>query len=89
MGILQKVFGGGKKDADAAETPPCAHTSLVQRWENAEEMGRAELATYVCTACGEVFSYERTQAILAPAQPPRDDEAEPAGVYDDRAGGAA
>ncbi len=30
MGILNKVFGGYKEEQQL-ETPPCPHTSLIQR----------------------------------------------------------
>ena len=68
MGILDKVFGGEKEDLDQIETPPCPHTSLIQRWDNANEMGKKELAHYICTSCGETFSYEQAEKILAPEQ---------------------
>ncbi|TMB99906.1 MAG: hypothetical protein E6J42_02040 [Chloroflexi bacterium] len=66
MGLLSKVLGGGQKEEIEVEAPPCPHTSLIQRWENANEMGKKELARYICTSCGETFSYEQAEKILNP-----------------------
>ncbi|MEO8458419.1 MAG: hypothetical protein ABI559_11475 [Chloroflexota bacterium] len=75
MGVLKKVFGHeDEKQADA--TPPvaevhepvCPHTALAPHWDNPEDMGKGELATYTCEACGEKFSYSQAQQYLN--QPP-------------------
>lgn len=76
MGILTKIFGG--KTTDDVEVPPCPHTSVSQRWENPEDMGNRELATYECASCGQLFSYEQIRSILEPGEPGR--ELDPAGT---------
>lgn len=73
MGILSKIFGG--KPEDEIEVPPCPHTSVSQRWENPEDMGNKELATYECTSCGELFSYGQIRNILEPDESGRLDPA--------------
>ena len=72
MGILTKLFGG--KEMDDIETPPCPHTSLSQRWDNPEDMGNRELATYECSSCGRLFRYDEIRSVLEPGG-----ELEPAG----------
>jgi len=42
----------------------CPHTALTQRWENPNDMGRGELATYVCEACAAQFNYEQAQELM-------------------------
>jgi hypothetical protein len=71
MGILAKIFGGKDTDDDF-EIPPCPHTSLAQRWNNPDDMGNRELATYECTSCGSLFSYEEVRTILEPGEPGRE-----------------
>lgn len=72
MGILKKLFGN--EGLDDIETPPCPHTSLSQRWENPEDMGNRELATYECSSCGRLFTYDEIRSVLEPGG-----ELEPAG----------
>lgn len=63
MGFLSR-----KKDKEqeeqVLETAPCPHTSLVQRWDQPEDMGDKEKAIYICDACGERFTYEQAQQFL-------------------------
>lgn len=75
MGVLN-LFGGAKKTEKDIEAPPCPHTSLIQRWDSPEDMGKKELAQYVCTTCGETFSYEGAQHLLDQTLPPAEIEAE-------------
>jgi hypothetical protein len=49
---------------EAIESAECPHTALGQRWENPEDMGKEDLATYVCTACGERFGSEEGKALM-------------------------
>ena len=74
MGILKKVFGGSeadqseRTDASAVEAAECPHTALTSHWDNAADMGKPEVATYTCDACGAAFSYAEAQQFLN--QPP-------------------
>ncbi len=63
MGFLSRNKDKEKEGA-VIEAAPCPHTSLVQRWDQPEEMGDREKATYICDACGERFSYEQAQQFL-------------------------
>lgn len=63
MGFLSRTKDKEKKET-VIETAPCPHTSLVQRWDQLEDMGNKEKATYVCDACGQSFSYEQAQQYL-------------------------
>lgn len=47
---------------DSSES--CPHTALTQRWNDPNDMGRRELATYVCEACGAQFKYEQAQELM-------------------------
>lgn len=65
MSFLRNVFGRRKSEVqtEQAPPPPCAHISLVARWDSVEDMGRADKATrYVCEACGESFAPEVARA---------------------------
>lgn len=64
MGVLGKMFKKDAEQPEDVETPPCPHTALVQRWENPEDMGNAELARYVCDSCGESFSYDEAKSFI-------------------------
>lgn len=63
MGVLGKIFRREHR-GKGVETPPCPHTSLVQRWDSPEQIGNAEVAHYVCESCGQTFSYEQAQSFL-------------------------
>jgi len=62
MGFLSRTKE--KNEVQPVQTAPCPHTSLVQRWELPEDIGKKEKATYVCDACRESFSYEQAQQYL-------------------------
>jgi len=62
MGFLSRTKE--KNEEQPVRTAPCPHTSLVQRWELPEDIGKKEKATYVCDACRESFSYEQAQQYL-------------------------
>ena len=68
MGILSKIAGKNEADetirSEAEIDHECPHTSLVQRWEHPDDMGRKEFATYVCEACAATFTYEEATALL-------------------------
>jgi hypothetical protein len=69
MGILEKLLGRDQpKEALDFETE-CPHTSLAQRWRNPEEMGKRELATYVCAACGGELAYDDARHLLERSEP--------------------
>jgi hypothetical protein len=67
MGILDKLFGGGKKQQQPAivvETPPCPHAVLVPRWDSVEDMGKEDKATrFMCEACHQMFSPAEAQEL--------------------------
>jgi hypothetical protein len=64
MSLLRKLFGK-EKPAAVLEKPPCPHTALVPRWDNAEDMGKADkTSAYVCTACDTVFTPEEASRYL-------------------------
>jgi len=69
MGIFDKLFGGSKEKEEKAATsviekPPCLHSVLVPRWDNAGDMGNEDLATaFMCEACHETFTPEQARAI--------------------------
>ena len=47
-----------------ANEPQCPHTALTPHWEEPNDMGKPELATYTCEACGETFAYAEAQRYL-------------------------
>lgn len=63
MGFLSRTKDK-EKEEPVIEAAPCPHTSLVQRWDEPQDMGNKEKATYVCDACGERFSYAQAQQYL-------------------------
>jgi hypothetical protein len=67
MGLLGKLFGGGKKTATStAETisVECPHAVLVPRWENVQDMGIADKATrYMCESCKQMFSPQEAEEL--------------------------
>ena len=82
MSIIKRILGSPDEAASEPDVPPCPHTSLVPRWERPEDMGREQLANYVCTACGITFTYEETRRLLQEPLPPERQDAptqEPAG----------
>jgi hypothetical protein len=75
MGLLDRILGKREtKDVPAEpkyeEVKPaeCPHTALTPHWQNPDEMGQKEKATYRCDACGESFPYEQAKDFLD--QPP-------------------
>jgi hypothetical protein len=59
MGLLSKLFGGGKKQDVAIEVGSleCPHSVLVARWESVQDMGIEDKATrFMCETCKEMFS---------------------------------
>lgn len=67
MGFLSKLFGKAddhaavKAAVDAAE---CPHTTLIPRWDSANDIGNEDLAvSYRCEGCGETFSREQAQTL--------------------------
>jgi hypothetical protein len=67
MGILDKIR---KREEQAPpqdqvlDTHECPHTALAPHWESLGDMGKPELATYNCEACGQRFGYEDAQLLL-------------------------
>jgi len=59
MGLLDKLFGGGKTKEVETSTAvvDCPHAVLVPRWENVQDMGHEDKITrYMCEACKEEFA---------------------------------
>ena len=42
----------------------CPHTALTPHWANANDMGKSDLATYTCEACGETFNAAEAKQYL-------------------------
>ncbi len=53
-----------ERDEQGIETPSCPHTALTQRWDNPADVGKKELATYVCEVCGQTFNYNEAQPLM-------------------------
>ena len=53
-----KLFGNLlAKEKVEVVVPPCPHTAIAPRWDNAADMGKHDkISCYVCTACGQVLS---------------------------------
>ena len=76
MGILDKVLGNKHDDDSSQATPPtpeveaadCPHTAMTPHWDSLDDMGKQELATYTCEACGRTFSHAQAKQFLD--QPP-------------------
>lgn len=71
MGFLKGLFGGGSKAADTPPTevrhhaePECGHVTVIPRWDNAADMGKADKVTvYHCEGCGTDFTPAELEAI--------------------------
>jgi hypothetical protein len=70
MGLLDKIFGGGKKSAATttatADTPTveCPHAVLVPRWDSVQDMGIESKATrWMCESCKTMFSPEEANTL--------------------------
>ncbi|MDA0815445.1 MAG: hypothetical protein O2924_02590 [Chloroflexi bacterium] len=73
MGFLKGLFGGSKTEEAQEAHPPgehhqmepeCVHTTVVPRWDNAEDMGKTEKVTvYHCEGCGTDFTPAELAAI--------------------------
>jgi hypothetical protein len=68
MGILDMFRGGRRADAGAAAEEVteehCPHTALAPHWDEPEEMGQDDKATYKCESCGATFNYEEARHFL-------------------------
>jgi hypothetical protein len=68
MGLLGKIFGGGKKATATVETTSveCPHAVLVPRWENVQDMGiEAKATRWMCESCKNMFSPEEANQLRA------------------------
>jgi hypothetical protein len=92
MGILDKVLGKGDEEHTEAQaqtptTPEteveCPHTAMTPHWDALDDMGKNELATYTCEACGRMFNYEQAKVIME--TPPAAVAAASDGSHDDYA----
>ena len=66
--ILGKLTGRQEEESVGETSPLCPHKAITPRWNNADEIGKKELATYICESCGETMSYEEASAILEPSK---------------------
>ena len=75
MGFLDRLFGR-KEDKGAPtavdEAPAvemeCPHGAVTPRWDNAADMGKAELVSaYVFESCGASFNREQGERLTAEA----------------------
>ena len=68
MGLLDRLLrrkgnAEGEQGTEAA-TPPCPHTALGPRWDNAGDMGNGSKASsFRCEACGETFTREEAERL--------------------------
>lgn len=51
-------------DAEKVIDAQCPHTALTPHWDQPGDMGKSELATYTCEACGATFNYAEAQQYL-------------------------
>ena len=69
MGLLGKIFGGGKKQTVVtADTPTveCPHAVLVPRWENVQDMGiEAKATRWMCESCKKMFTPDEANMLRA------------------------
>jgi hypothetical protein len=56
-----------KRDTGAVavdDGPVCPHVALVPRWDNADDIGKADRATsFSCEGCGQTFSPEEAREL--------------------------
>jgi hypothetical protein len=56
-----------KKDEGAVATadgPGCPHVALVPRWDNVDDIGKADMATsFSCEGCNEEFTPEQAREL--------------------------
>jgi rubredoxin len=71
MGILDKILGKDKShESEPAPNQPeelepeCPHTAMTPHWDSLDDMGKEELATYNCEACGRMFAHDQAQQYL-------------------------
>ena len=84
MGFLSRLFGTREKEEERREKEPeeevtCPHTALTQHWDLPEQIGKAEIAHYVCDSCAETFTYQQAQMFMekAPKLFPTEEEKRP------------
>ena len=70
MGFLDRLVGRKEEAAPKVDEPlieaKCPHASLRPHWERPEDFGKHELiSTYVCETCGETFSREQGERVMA------------------------
>jgi hypothetical protein len=69
MGLLGKIFGGGKKQTVATVDTPsveCPHAVLVPRWENVQDMGiEAKATRWMCESCKRIFTPDEANMLRA------------------------
>ena len=65
MGILSRVLHREQPQAPPVE---CPHAAIVARWDNLEDMGKEERASYFeCASCSEHFSPDEAAEIRSAA----------------------
>lgn len=71
MGLLERMVRRSKerREVGFSTTPPldpadCWHLNLSPRWQNAEDMGKEELAyKFECPACGSTMTPDEARAV--------------------------
>ncbi len=54
---------GGEPEIESA---PCPHIERVPQWDDANDMGRDDLASsFTCTSCGAVFTRDEESTLRA------------------------
>lgn len=70
MGLFDRLLRrntdeGGEQGVDVA-APPCPHTALGPRWDNADDIGNeSKASSFRCEACGGTFTHEEANEIRA------------------------
>ncbi|MDP6606186.1 MAG: hypothetical protein QF664_08030 [Dehalococcoidia bacterium] len=63
MSWLTRVLRRGDRREEVRQAA-CAHTNLTARWDDAQDVGKAEKTSrYACVSCGEMFTRDEAQTL--------------------------
>jgi len=67
MSILSRFARSKEREVRAPDLPAeCGHFELAPRWDNAEDIGKADkIVYYTCTVCKGEFTPEEAAGIAA------------------------
>ena len=66
MGLFDRLMRRKAQEGSEVDAPPCPHTALGPRWDNASDIGdESKASSFRCEACGETFTREQTEQIRA------------------------